>query len=151
MFRGDDGPVNFSRHIFLDPGAREFYPDWDRAAWTNVAILRREAGRTPRDKRLTALVGELSMRSEEFRTLWAAHDVRKHYAGAKSFQHPVVGRLELNFQSLELDDDPGLTMTVYTATPGSPSADALRLLASWAATEEAPRIPGAATSPRADA
>lgn len=148
MYRGSDRPVNFSRHIFLDPTARDFYTDWDRAAWTNVAILRREAGRHPRDKRLAALVGELSMCSEEFRTLWAAHDVRKHYAGAKSFQHPVVGRLELNFQSLELDGDAGLTMTVYTATPGSPSEDALRLLASWAASEQAPRVTGAAATRR---
>jgi transcriptional regulator with XRE-family HTH domain len=135
LFRGTDRPANFSKHIFLDPGAREFYPDWDRAAWTNVAILRREAGRNPRDKRLAALVGELSMRSDEFRELWGTHDVRKHYAGVKTFRHPVVGLLELNFQSLELDGDPGLAMTVYTATPGSPTAESLRLLASWAATE----------------
>ncbi|MTE22683.1 helix-turn-helix transcriptional regulator [Microbacterium sp. ZXX196] len=132
-------PVNFSRHIFLDPSARDFYPDWDRAAWTNVTILRREAGRNPRDKRLHALVGELSTQSVEFREYWAAHDVRRHYAGQKTFRHPVVGGLELHYQTLELDQDPGLSMTVFVATPGSPTEESLRLLASWAMTEDAPR------------
>ncbi|MDR6573480.1 transcriptional regulator with XRE-family HTH domain [Curtobacterium sp. 320] len=128
-------PCNFSRFIFLDPQARNFYLDWQRAAHTNVAILRREAGRTPNDPGLAALIGELSMRSDDFRTLWAAHDVRRHYAGVKSFRHAVVGPLELHFQTLELTEDPGLALTIYPATPGSPTADALRLLASWAATE----------------
>lgn len=130
-----DRPMNFSRFIFLDARARDFYQDWDRAAHTNVAILRREAGRSPRDRDLAALVGELSVRSEDFRRLWAAHDVRRHYAGVKAFDHPVVGPIELHFQSLELAEDPGLSLTVYPATPGSPTADALRVLASWAATE----------------
>ncbi|MCS6557600.1 helix-turn-helix transcriptional regulator [Curtobacterium flaccumfaciens] len=128
-------PMNFSRFIFLDPQARNFYQDWQRAAHTNVAILRREAGRTPNDKDLAALIGELSMRSDDFRELWAAHDVRRHYAGVKSFRHSVVGPLELHFQTLELAEDPGLSLTIYPATPGSPTADALRVLASWAATE----------------
>lgn len=128
-------PMNFSRFIFLDPQARNFYQDWQRAAHTNVAILRREAGRTPNDKDLAALIGELSMRSDDFRGLWAAHDVRRHYAGVKSFRHSVVGPLELHFQTLELAEDPGLSLTIYPATPGSPTADALRMLASWAATE----------------
>ncbi|MGN7222304.1 helix-turn-helix transcriptional regulator [Curtobacterium flaccumfaciens] len=128
-------PMNFSRFIFLDPQARNFYQDWQRAAHTNVAILRREAGRTPNDKDLAALIGELSMRSDDFRALWAAHDVRRHYAGVKSFRHSFVGPLELHFQTLELAEDPGLALTIYPATPGSPTADALRVLASWAATE----------------
>ncbi|MBF4626551.1 helix-turn-helix transcriptional regulator [Curtobacterium flaccumfaciens] len=128
-------PMNFSRFIFLDPQARNFYQDWQRAAHTNVAILRREAGRTPNDKDLAALIGELSMRSDDFRELWAAHDVRRHYAGVKSFRHSVVGPLQLHFQTLELAEDPGLSLTIYPATPGSPTADALRVLASWAATD----------------
>lgn len=128
-------PMNFSRFIFLDPQARDFYQDWQRAAHTNVAILRREAGRTPNDRDLAALIGELSMRSDDFRELWAAHDVRRHYAGVKSFRHGVVGPLELHFQTLELAEDPGLALTIYPATPGSPTADALRVLASWGATE----------------
>lgn len=135
MFKGTTRPANFSRHIFLDPSAHDFYPDWDRAAWTNVTILRREAGRNPHDKRLHALIGELSTRSERFRELWAAHDVRRHYAGQKVFHHPVVGELELHYQTVELEGDPGLGLTVYLAAPGSQAEESLRLLASWAASE----------------
>ncbi|BCW77150.1 transcriptional regulator [Arthrobacter sp. NicSoilB11] len=136
MYRAPSRPANHSRFIFLDPRAHNFYTDWDRAANTNVAILRREAGRNPHDKGIAELIGELSMRSDEFRTLWAAHNVRRHYAGTKFFQHPVVGLLELNYQVLGLEEDPGHTLTVYPATPGSPSEEALKLLASWAATEK---------------
>lgn len=135
MYRAPGRPANHSRFIFLDPRAHNFYTDWDRAANTNVAGLRREAGRNPHDKGIASLIGELSMRSDEFRTLWAAHNVRRHYAGTKLFQHPVVGLLELKYQVLELEEDPGHTLTVYPATPGSPSGEALKLLASWAATE----------------
>ncbi|MFP5312293.1 MAG: helix-turn-helix transcriptional regulator [Actinomycetes bacterium] len=135
MYRTPSRPANHSRFLFLDPGAQTFYTDWDRAATMNVAILRREAGRSPYDKGIAELIGELSMRSDEFRTRWAAHNVRRHYAGTKFFQHPVVGLLELNYQVLGLEEDPGHTLTVYPATPGSPSAEALKLLASWALTE----------------
>ena len=135
MYRSTARPANHSRFIFLDPRSHDFYTDWERAASTNVAILRREAGRHTHDKGIAELVGELSMRSDEFRTRWAAHNVRRHYAGTKFFQHPVVGLLELNYQVLELEEDPGHTLTVYPAIPGSPSDEALKLLASWAATE----------------
>ena len=135
MYRGTARPANHSRFIFLDPLSHNFYPDWDRAANVNVAILRREAGRNPHDKGIAELVGELSMRSDEFRTRWAAHNVRRHYSGTKTFSHPVVGLLELTYAAMELEDDPGHTLTVYPAVPGSPSDEALRLLASWAATE----------------
>lgn len=135
MYRGTARPANHSRFIFLDPRAHNFYTDWDRAANVNVAILRREAGRNPHDKGIAGLVGELSMRSDEFRTRWAAHNVRRHYSGTKLFQHPVVGLLELDYQVLGLDEDPGHTLTVYPAVPGSTSEEALKLLASWAATE----------------
>ncbi|WP_223982748.1 helix-turn-helix transcriptional regulator [Arthrobacter sp. NicSoilB8] len=136
MYRGTARPANHSRFIFLDPRARDFYPDWERAANVNVAILRRDAGRFPHDKRIAELVGELSVRSDEFRSRWAAHNVRRHYSGTKQFQHPVVGLLELSYQVMELEEDPGHTLTVYPAIPGSPSDEALRLLASWAATED---------------
>ena len=136
LYRNPSRPANHSRFIFLDPRAHNFYTDWDRAANTNVAILRREAGRNPHDKGIAELIGELSMRSDEFRTLWAAHHVRRHYAGTKFFQHPVMGLLELNYQVLGLEEDPGHTLTVYPATPGSPSEEGLKLLASWAATEK---------------
>lgn len=136
MYRSDRRPANHSRFIFLDPRSQDFYPDWERAANVNVAILRRDAGRTPYDGGITALVGELSMRSEEFRALWAAHEVRNHYAGLKSFRHPVVGLLELDYVVSELQNAPGHTLTVYPAAPGSPSAESLQLLASWAATDD---------------
>ena len=135
MYRGSTRPANHSRFIFLDPRARDFYPNWDLAANTNVAILRTQSGRNPFDKRLADLVGELSVRSEEFRTRWAAHNVRRHYAGTKIFRHPVVGELELAYEAMELAEDPGFTLTVSPAVPGSPSDERLRLLASWAATE----------------
>lgn len=135
MYRGTARPANHSRFIFLDPRAYDFYPDWERAANINVAILRRDAGRTPHDKGITELVGELSMRSDEFRTRWAAHNVRRHYSGAKSFNHSVVGTLELTYQVMELEDAPGHSLTVYPAVPGSAADEGLKLLASWAATE----------------
>ncbi|VXB08124.1 helix-turn-helix transcriptional regulator [Pseudoclavibacter sp. 8L] len=135
MYRGTARPANHSRFIFLDPRARDFYPDWERAANVNVEILRREAGRSPFDRQLTDLVGELSVRSDEFRIRWAAHDVRRHYSGAKHFRHSAVGALELVYHAMDLEDDPGHTMTVYTAVPGSSSEEGLRLLSSWAATE----------------
>ena len=136
LYRGVSRPANHSRFIFLDPRAHTFYTDWDRAANVNVAILRRDAGRAPHDKGIAELVGELSMQSEEFRTRWAAHNVRRHYSGTKLFQHPVVGLLELDYQVLDLGEDPGHTLTVYPAVPGSASEEALKLLASWAVTEK---------------
>jgi transcriptional regulator with XRE-family HTH domain len=146
MYRGTARPANHARFIFLDPRAHNFYPDWERAANVNVAILRRDAGRNPHDKQLAELVGELSMRSDEFRTRWAAHNVRRHYAGRKSFNHPVVGLLELTFQAIELEDDPGHSITVYPAVPGSPSDEKLRLLATWAATENIVALAGSPTA-----
>ncbi|WP_460573626.1 helix-turn-helix transcriptional regulator [Humibacter soli] len=140
MFRSSFGPANYARFIFLDPHARNFYADWERSASTNVAMLRRQAGRFPHDKGLAELIGELSMRSDEFRTRWAAHNVHRHYTGTKHFNHPIVGPLELLFVQTELDEDTGLTLTVYPAVPGSPTDEALRLLASWAATEDAAEV-----------
>ena len=129
-------PANTARFTFLDPRAAEFYPDWERVASDMVAVLRAEAGRSPYDRALTDLVGELSTRSEEFRTRWAAHNVLFHSTGTKKLHHPVVGHLDVTYEALELRTDPGLTMIVYTAEPGSPTQDALNLLASWAATLE---------------
>lgn len=130
-------PPNIARFTFLDDNAHRFYPEWDLAADICVAILRTEAGRDPRDKDLHDLVGELSTRSAEFRTRWAAHNVRHHGTGAKNFYHHIVGDLTLAYEGLEMAAEPGLTLTIYTAEPDSPSEDALRLLASWAASQEA--------------
>ncbi|WP_311258634.1 helix-turn-helix transcriptional regulator [Microbacterium sp. WCS2018Hpa-9] len=129
---GDGGRTpNLARFQFLDPAAREFYPDWDLFAEMCVAIMRAEAGRDPHDKGLQDLVGELSTRSETFRRLWAAHDVRIHGAGTKRFQHPLVGELTLAYEELAITAEPGNVLLVYSAEPGSPSAERLALLASW--------------------
>jgi transcriptional regulator with XRE-family HTH domain len=139
MFDDPARPANFARFQFLDPRARDYYQDWESAANITVALLRTEAGRDPYDKDLRELVGELSTVSEEFRTRWAAHNVRIHHAGAKQFRHPAVGNLELIYHTLDLPtpDHAKLALTIYTAEPGTPSEDALKLLASWAATNAA--------------
>jgi transcriptional regulator with XRE-family HTH domain len=129
-------PANWARFVFLNPQARDFYADWDRSAKDCVAILRSEAGRNPHDRQLSDLVGELATQSEEFRALWAAHNVRLHTKGIKRFNHPIVGELELSFDRLEVTADPGVMIVAYTAEPGSRSAEAFGLLASWAATDE---------------
>jgi transcriptional regulator with XRE-family HTH domain len=128
---------NLARFCFLDPHAGDYYPDYDGALAVTVALLRTEAGRNPHDPDLAALVGELATQSEAFRTRWGAHDVRAHRGGVKAFNHPAVGYLELAYDAMELVAAPGLILTAYTAEPATPSADNLRLLASWAATEQA--------------
>jgi transcriptional regulator with XRE-family HTH domain len=130
-------PANIARFQFLDPRARDFHPDWDGAANTTVAILRTEAGRDPYDTDLRELVGELSTVSEEFRTRWAAHNVRIHRTGVKQFHHPAVGAIDLVYHSTALPTEgpEDLHLTAYTAEPGTASDDALKLLASWAATD----------------
>jgi transcriptional regulator with XRE-family HTH domain len=127
-------PANHARFLFLDPSAREFYIEWERQAQDTVALLRTEAGRNPHDKALSGLIGELSTRSEIFRTWWAAHNVRFHRTGIKRLHHPVVGDLSLTYEALDLAADAGLRISAYTAEPGSASEDGLNLLASWAAT-----------------
>jgi hypothetical protein len=105
-------------------------------------MLRTEAGRSPHDRALSNLIGELSTRSEHFRTWWAAHNVRFHRTGVKRFHHPAVGDLTLTYEALDLAADEGLRISAYSAEPGTPSDDALRLLSSWAATlDEAGQSP----------
>lgn len=139
------GQPNFARFTFLHlDAARDFYPDWDGAADTCVAILRTEAGRDPHDKDLHDLVGELSTRSKDFRRRWSAHNVRYHGAGTKHFHHQVVGDLELAYESVDMISEPGLTLTLYAAEPASATAQALDLLASWTTsqkTETSPATP----------
>jgi len=134
MFADPARPANLARFVFSNPRSPDFFADWDRAANDTVAILRSEAGRDPNDRGLSDLVGELSTRSEEFRTRWAAHNVRIHRAGVKHVRHPVVGDLELTYEMMELSADPGLSILTYSAEPGTSSEDALRLLGSWAVT-----------------
>jgi hypothetical protein len=130
-------PANTTRFVYLNPeAAREFFVDYDRIANDAAAMLRLEAGRNPHDKALIELVGELSTRSETFRQRWASHDVKFHRSGQKRLRHPVVGQLDLDFEGLELASSPGLYLNVYTAAAGTPTADALTLLGSWAASQE---------------
>jgi MmyB-like transcription regulator ligand binding domain/Helix-turn-helix domain len=135
---GPAQPANNARFLFLDPAAPDFYSDWERQAQDVVAMLRAEAGRSPHDKGLSNLIGELSTRSENFRVWWAAHNVRFHRTGIKRFHHPVVGDLTLTYDALDLAADSGLRISAYTAEPGTPSDDALKVLASWAATLDQP-------------
>jgi hypothetical protein len=127
-------PANNARFIFLNRHATEFFRDWDKIANDTVALLRAEAGRDPHDRKLSDLIGELSTRSDEFRVRWAAHNVRIHTTGVKLIHHPVVGDLDLPFESFPIPADPSQSLLTYTAEPGSPSQDALSLLTSWAAT-----------------
>jgi transcriptional regulator with XRE-family HTH domain len=129
-------PANNARFVYLDPAAREFFADWERAADDIAAMLRSEAGSNPHDKQLVELIGELSTRSEEFRRRWAAHNVRFHRTGHKRIHHPLVGTLDLDFEAMEFPAHPGLTLLAYTAAAGTPTADSLKMLASWAATAE---------------
>jgi hypothetical protein len=130
-FVPEDGRVrstNTARFTFLDPRAKTFYVDWERSADDVVAVLRSEAGKDPYDKALTDLVGELSTQSAEFRAKWAMHNVRFHDTGIKRLQHPIVGRLDLNFEAFQIAAEGSLTMFAYTAEPESASADALAAL-----------------------
>jgi transcriptional regulator with XRE-family HTH domain len=127
-------PANSARFMFLNPEAPTFFPEWEQNANDVVAVLRSSAGRKPHDRSLSDLVGELATRSGEFRTRWAAHNVRFHRTGLKRIHHPVVGDLELSYEAMELPANPGWTMFAYTAEPGSASDERLKLLASWAAT-----------------
>jgi transcriptional regulator with XRE-family HTH domain len=131
-------PVNLARFVFLDPRSRDFYGDWNGIADAGASNLRAEAGRDPYDRDLTDLVGELSMRSEDFRLRWASHDVGQYRSGTQPFHHPLVGDLTLNYEALELTAEIGLTLIVYTAERSSPSQEALNRLASWSPASEKP-------------
>ena len=133
LFESREQPPNSARFTFLDPGAQEFFVDWEHAARDLVAHLRSEAGRNPYDRALSDLVGELSTRSEPFRRWWAAHDVRYHQTGTKRLRHPIVGDVELKYEVMPIPGD-NLRLAIFTTEIGSPSADALDLLSSWSAT-----------------
>ncbi|MGW3100914.1 helix-turn-helix domain-containing protein [Streptomyces sp. NPDC001100] len=122
---------NWARLVFLRPEYRDLFVEWEQKAADIVSMLRMDAGCHPDDPRLSALVGELSVKSEEFRRLWATHDVKEKTYGVKRLLHPLVGDLTLHFEGFQLSDGTEQALITYHAEPGSPSADALRLLASW--------------------
>jgi transcriptional regulator with XRE-family HTH domain len=131
-FRELPAPLrNQARFVFFDPHARELYADWDEVAADTVAMLRLDAGRYPEDDKLSALVGELSIRSEEFRSWWSNHTVKRRTVGTKAYHHPLVGDLTVTYQALNPSGDPDQVLFVYTTEPGSTDETALRLLANW--------------------
>ncbi|MET7687831.1 helix-turn-helix transcriptional regulator [Streptomyces sp. NPDC005483] len=144
LFAGHTYSGDLLRLVFLDPDAREFYPDWESVAVNTVAALRAVGGTGHEDPRLIAAVGELSLRSEEFRRLWARHDIRRKTRDSKRFRHPLVGELSLEYESLTVNGAPGQQLVVYQAEPGSPSEQALALLGSLAAagTEKSHEVSG---------
>jgi transcriptional regulator with XRE-family HTH domain len=133
------GPVNTARFMFLDPAATDFWVDWDKGANDAVAFLRSETGRSPHDRVLVDLIGELTTRSKEFAVRWGRHDVKFHRTGVKRLRHPLVGELDLPYEAMELTADPGLRINVYTPEPDSPEQQALGLLASWTHTPDVVR------------
>ena len=135
LFAGHTYSGDLMRLVFLDPDARDFYPDWDRVAVNTVAGLREAAGADHDDPQLIEVVGELSLKSAVFRRLWARHDIRQKRHETKRFHHPVVGELTLEYESLTVNSAPGQQLVVYQAEPGSSSEHALSLLGSLTATE----------------
>jgi transcriptional regulator with XRE-family HTH domain len=127
---------NLQRMLFLDPHIREFYVRWDEEAQRAVANLRLAAGRFPADSRLAELVGELLINSPSFESIWSRHPVRNCTFGRKLIHHPVVGELELDFETLTTAEDEGQRLLVYSAAAGTPAAEGLALLAH---TVQAPR------------
>lgn len=132
---------NWARLMFLSPGSRRLFTDWETQAAAAVGALRQHAVCRPDDPRLLSLVAELSTRSEDFRRLWSRHDVREHHHGVTRFQHPLAGALTLSFETLQLPDGSDQTLTIHHATPNSPTSENLRLLTSWGASGPAP-VPG---------
>ena len=131
-FRELPAPLrNQARFVFFDPHARELYADWDQVAADTVAMLRLDAGRYPDDEKLSALVGELSIRSAQFRAWWSNHKVERRTTGTKAYHHPVVGDLTVKYQALNPSGDPDQILIVYTTEPGSADETSLRLLANW--------------------
>ena len=146
----DPAPPNIARYQFLDASAHDYYTDWDGAANVTVALLRTEAGRDPHNRDLRDLIGELSTVSDEFRTRWAAHNVRLHHGGRKQFNHPDVGYIDLAYHTMDVSAhrDRALALTIYSPEPGTDSEDRIKLLASWAATQT---VADAEVKPGADA
>ncbi|PRZ43883.1 helix-turn-helix protein [Antricoccus suffuscus] len=138
LLEDSSNQANTARFMFFNPAARNFFPDWDKGADDIVATLRGYAGQNPRDKALTDLIGELVTRSDAFQQRWAAHNVRHHRTGIKRINHPAVGDLELVYEAMDLPANPEWHMFAYTAEPGSPTEERLKLLGSLAVTVPEP-------------
>ncbi|MGP3683284.1 helix-turn-helix transcriptional regulator [Streptomyces sp. IBSNAI002] len=120
---------NLARLTFLDTSARQRYVHWQKKALDTVAFLRFDLGRHPDDVRLRALLEELRAGSGDFRRMWSQHDVRNVTHGSKPLYHPLVGTLQVSFETLRLPDDPDQAVVVYLPEPGTSAAVDLELLA----------------------
>jgi len=119
---------NLARMMFLDPHTRELYTDWPRKARAVVGNLRYVAGRHPEDALLAALIGELTVKSEEFVTLWADHRVKRCEADTYDLRHPIVGPVTITQQNLVVARSPEQSLCIITTAAGSASEDAMKLL-----------------------
>jgi hypothetical protein len=128
---------NYARLVFSDSDLRKRYENWESLAPDCVAFLRMEAARHPQDPQLDELVEELSAKDPHFRKWWAEHNVAAQTAGVKTINHPLVGALTLDWETFSCATDPDQQLVVWTAKPGTPSAEGLALLASWAGTHAA--------------
>jgi transcriptional regulator with XRE-family HTH domain len=136
LFPGLRPAASFPRWLFLEPSARGLFAEWEMIARSSVAVLRETAGRYPRDTALYGLIGELSVVSPEFRAWWADHEVDGRCRGRKRLRHPVVGEIVVHTETLQLHGR-DLWLYAYAVEPGTRSADAMRLLGTWAATDDA--------------
>ncbi|MDX3077662.1 helix-turn-helix transcriptional regulator [Streptomyces sp. MI02-7b] len=151
MFADPACEGNVARFAFFHAAARRFYTDWERMARFAVGALRVEAGKHPHDRELSNLIGELSTRSDAFRVMWGSQSVHVFRDSTKRLNHPLVGDLELDQETMSLPDESGLSVVVYSAPPGSAAEDGLKLLASWSTTaglEEDAASAGTPSSPR---
>jgi transcriptional regulator with XRE-family HTH domain len=129
QLQGDMG--NVVRHVFLDAGARAMFPDWEIVAAECVASLRGSVSGHRDDPRLTQLVGELSLKSAEFRAMWARHEVRAKSSGSKRIVAPEIGEIAIHWEALEVTSAPGQILVTYYAEPGSESEHRLAQLADY--------------------
>ncbi|MFJ9690556.1 helix-turn-helix domain-containing protein [Kitasatospora sp. NPDC101183] len=142
-----DKQRNYARLVFSDSEIRERYGNWEAMAPDCVAFLRMEAARHPDDPRLSELVGDLAIKDSHFRQWWAAHNVAAQTAGVKKLNHPLVGELTLDWETLACATDPDQQIVVWTAEPGTPSHEALAFLASWVTTQPSTPAPPDAGEP----
>jgi hypothetical protein len=119
---------NSARYTFLHPRAREVYASWEQVAAETVAQLRAAAGAWPGAADLAAVIGELTVKSEEFIELWRLHDVRNRTNGRKQYRHPSVGPMTLGYEAYTVARSEGHRLIVYQAEPGTPDHDAMLLL-----------------------
>jgi transcriptional regulator with XRE-family HTH domain len=125
------GRRNYLRLLFTDPAVRGMHAEWEHDARDAVAALRMEAAKDPDDPELARLVGDLSVQDPDFRTWWAERRVNSASYGTKHYRHQAVGDLTLDCDTWDSPDGSGQRLMVLTAEPGSPSDDALHILASW--------------------